>query len=352
MRKITQLNKEDELDEIKIFLSIVLITKNDSYQLSDIIQRTEEVASRLVSDYEIIVVDNGSTDSTSSMLRKLTSEKGVPNLQTYSLASSVSELVARWVGVENSLGDIAVIMDPRQGDLEQLELMLRKIESGNDIVFSTRTYRKGHRYLPKTIIYLVFSFAIKLLAGIDLGSYSTSLLAINRRVVNYLLQFPDPHIKFRNLPSTAGFKRTSIKVPLLSKKANTIKLRESLLRGIQLITSSSYGPLRLATTMSAFGAFLSFSYSLYVVFIWAFKNNIAPGWVSISMQQSGMFFLISLVLLVLSEYVLEISRKAGSGPTYYICDELTSAKMTRKERLNVEVDLINTSKSKKSLFDQ
>ncbi len=56
------------------------------------------------------------------------------------------------------------------------------------------------------------------------------------------------------------------------------------------------------------------------------------------MQQSAMFFLISLVLMIMSEYVLEISRKTNSGPSYYIADEFTSARLTRKERLNIEVD--------------
>jgi hypothetical protein len=98
------------------------------------------------------------------------------------------------------------------------------------------------------------------------------------------------------------------------------------------------------------GAFASLAYSIYVVLIWAFKEDVATGWVSLALQQSGMFFLISLVLLVLSEYVLEISRKANSGPAYYIADEFTSAKLTRKERLNVEVDGAMMPKPQKSLF--
>jgi hypothetical protein len=95
-------------------------------------------------------------------------------------------------------------------------------------------------------------------------------------------------------------------------------------------------PLRMATALSALGAGMSILYSIYIVLIWMFKKNIAPGWVSLSMQQSLMFFLISVVLLVLSEYVLEISRKAHSGPSYYIAAEYTSAKLLRKQRLNIE----------------
>jgi hypothetical protein len=336
--------------QLPVLLSVVLVTQNDAERIPGIIRSTGEIASQLVSDYEIVIVDNGSTDTTSEVLRELTAQSGEANLQVYTLAERVDDLTARWVGVENSLGDIVVCLDPRQGDLDQLGLLTSQAANGNDIVFTMRSFPKGRRSLPRTLLYRAFGVVTKLSTGLDLDSYSTSLIAISRRVVNYLLQFPDPQIKFGNLPSTTGFKRTSIRIPLLRRNADTIKLRESLSRGIQLVTSSSESPLRLATTLSAVGAFSSLAYSVYVVLIWAFKEDVAPGWVSLSMQQSGMFFFISLVLLVLSEYVLEISRKANSGPAYYIADEFTSARLTRKERLNVEVDGAMTPKPQKSLF--
>ena len=336
--------------QIPVLLSVVLVAQNDAGRILGIIRSTGEMASRLVSDYEIVVVDNGSTDTTSEVLRELTTDGGQANLQVYTLAGRVDDLTARWVGVENSLGDIVVCLEPRQGDLDQLGLLTSQAANANDIVFTMRTFPKGRRSLPRTLLYRTFGIATKLSTGLDLDSYSTSLIAISRRVVNYLLQFPDPQIKFRNLPSTTGFRRTSIRIPFQRRSSNTIKLRESLSRGIQLVTSSSDSPLRLATTLSAVGALASLAYSIYVVLIWTIKEDVTPGWVSLSLQQSGMFFLISLVLLVLSEYVLEISRKANSGPAYYIADEFTSAKLTRKERLNVEVDGAMMPKTQKSLF--
>ena len=336
--------------QIPVLLSVVLVAQNDADLIPGIIRSTGEMASRLVSDYEIVIVDNGSTDTTSEVLRELTTDGGEANLQVYTLAGRVDDLTARWVGVENSLGDIVVCLDPRQGDLDQLELLTSQAANRNDIVFTMRSFPKGRRSLPRTLLYRAFGFATKLSTGLNLDSYSTSLIAISRQVVSYLLQFPDPQIKFRNLPSTTGFRRTSIRIPFQRSSTKAIKLRASLSRGIQLVTSSSESPLRLATTLSAVGAFASLAYSIYVVFIWAIKKDVAPGWVSLSLQQSGMFFLISLVLLVLSEYVLEISRKANSGPAYYIADEFTSAKLTRKERLNVEVDGAMMPKTQKSLF--
>lgn len=340
-----------DYEQLPLFISIIISTKNDAYRLPDIIKSVVEKASSLARDYEIIIVDNGSNDSTADVLRNLTSENGIPNLQIYFLASTVNELIARWMGVANSIGDIAIVMDPTQGDLKQLELLLRQAADGNDIVFTTRSYPTGRKSLIKTFLYRALSLITKLSAGMDLSSYSTSLLSVNRRVINYLLQYPDPHIRFRNLPSTSGFKRTSIKVPLHNSNASMISLQESFLRGIQLVTSSSNSPLRLATIFSSIGAFFSFLYSIYIFFIWALKEDVAPGWVSLSIHQSLMYFFISFVLLILSEYVLEISRKIGSGPSYFIASELTSAKLTRKERLNVEVEFLDSQSRNKSIFD-
>jgi len=337
-------------DQIPALLTVVIVAQNDADRIPNIVQSTGKVLSQVARDYEIVIVDNGSTDATPEVLRRLTLDGGEANLQVYILAGRVDDLTARWVGVENSLGDIVVCIDPRQGDLEQLELLATKAANGNDIVFTTRTFPPGRRSLPRTFLYRAFGVATKLSTGIDLDSYSTSLIAISRRVVGYMLQFPQPHVKFRNLPSTTGFRRTLVRVPPKRNNANKIKMRESLSRGIKLVTSSSESPLRLATTLSAAGAFASLVYSVYVVLIWAFNKDIAPGWASLSLQQSGMFFLIAIVLLVLSEYVLEIARKVNSGPEYYVADELSSARLTRKERLNVEIEGAVAPKSQRALF--
>jgi len=336
--------------EIPVLLSVVFSVQNEAASLHGIIAHAEDIMSHLASDYEIVIVDNGSTDQTSTLLQELTSEDGEANLQVYTLAGRVDDLTARWVGVENSLGDIVICIDPRHGDIDHLEILAREAAAGNDMVFTQRTFPRGRRSLPRTLLYKTFGVATKISTGLDLDSYSTSLIAISRKVINYLLQFPDPQIKFRNLPSTTGFQRTSIRIPSRRTNGRDIKLRESLARGIQLVTSSSENPLRMATSLSAFGAFASLIYSIYVVLIWAFKKDVAPGWVSLSIQQSGIYFLISLVLFVLSEYILEIGRKANSGPSYYIANEFTSAKLIRKARLNVEVDGRLNPKSTKALF--
>lgn len=336
--------------EISALISVIFVTHNDPANLRQYITQIEDTVSAVFSDYETIIVDNGSTDQTLETLRSLTTDTGEANLQVYTLAGRVDDLTARWVGIENSLGDIVVCIEPRKGDLEYLNVLARAAASGNEIVFCRRTFSRKQEALPRRLLYKTFGAAAKISTGIDLKSYSTDLIAISRTVVNYLSQFPDPHIKFRNLQSTTGFRRTSINIPYQHVNAIDVSLRESLTRGIRVVTSNSESPLRLATFLAAIGALASLVYSAYVISVWASDKDTASGWLSLSLQLSGMFLLISLVLLVLSEYVIEISRRASSGPSFYIANEFTSARLKRKERLNVEVNRTGQLRSDMTIF--
>ena len=113
-------------------------------------------------------------------------------------------------------------------------------------------------------------------------------------------------------------------------------LYSTLQNGIKSLVSTTYVPMRIVTLLSIFGSIANLIYSIYVVVISIIKEDIAQGWVSLSLQQSGMFFLISLVLLVLCEYILQVARLSNEGPPYHVAKEFTSMQFTRKEKLNIE----------------
>ncbi|HSY29244.1 MAG TPA: glycosyl transferase, partial [Burkholderiaceae bacterium] len=113
-------------------------------------------------------------------------------------------------------------------------------------------------------------------------------------------------------------------------------LGDSIDRGMRLLVSTTRAPMRLVTSLSLFGAISNLIYSIYVVAIGLFKTDVAPGWISLSLQQSGMFFLISIVLLVLGEYILHMASLSNEGPLYHVGQEFTSERLTRREKLNVE----------------
>jgi hypothetical protein len=95
-------------------------------------------------------------------------------------------------------------------------------------------------------------------------------------------------------------------------------------------------PLRIVSILALTGAVLNLLYSVYVVVIAVASGRVQPGWTTLSLQQSGMFFLLSVVVFVLSEYLAHALRWSLEGPPYFIASELTSAILTRRQKLNVD----------------
>src|SRR6185369_2777108 len=99
-------------------------------QLEDILRPACEQLASYASDYELIVVDNASEDASVSVLKTLTGQQGLPNLQVYALTKEVSSDTAAWVGLENALGDFVTVIDPLSDDIAFLPQMLEKAVNG------------------------------------------------------------------------------------------------------------------------------------------------------------------------------------------------------------------------------
>ena len=120
------------------------------------------------------------------------------------------------------------------------------------------------------------------------------------------------------------------------KTAIKNNIRNSILRGLNIVTSLSYAPIRLANIIASAAAIGSFTYSIYIVLVWILNENVVPGWVSLSIQISTLFFLNSLVLLLISEYILRLGKRNNRFSKYYFIDEITSVNITRKKKLNID----------------
>lgn len=318
-----------------IFLSVVFVVRNQETQIENIIKRASNQISPLVSDYELIIVDNGSDDDSVNILKALTGIGGLPNLQVYALTKEVDCDTAAWVGLENALADFVAVIDPLVDDIVFLPLMLEKSASGADVVFA------NNRKKPKQIFAYraankIFHSIYKSFNGISLDKEAPSYRLLSKRVINFILQHPSPSIAYRHLPATSGFSRVNMEYSAEPIAVNSKRLGNSVDRGMRLLVSTTHAPMRLVTTLSLFGAAANLVYSIYVVIIGIFKSDVAPGWISLSLQQSGMFFLISLVLWVLGEYIINMVSLSNDGPLYHVGQEFTSARMTRREKLNVE----------------
>jgi hypothetical protein len=195
---------------------------------------------------------------------------------------------------------------------------------------------KAAQSLAYRTAYAVFNYLYKWFNGIHLAKDAPQYRVLSKRVVNFILQHSQPAMTYRHLPATGGFARVNLNYSATPKISQPKKLMESIDRGMQLLVSTTRAPMRLVTSFSLFGAVANLIYSIYVVAIGFLKTDVAPGWISLSLQQSGMFFLISFVLFVLGEYILQMVSLSNQGPLYHVGQEFTSAHMTRREKLNIE----------------
>ena len=318
-----------------IFLSVVFVVRNEADGLQALLQHAGDAVGERVNDYELIVVDNASNDESLAILKRLTGENGLPNLQIYALTKQVDADTASWVGLENALGDFVAILDPSADDIDYLPEMLGRAVDGADVVF-VRNRQKSSQKWAYAIASRVFHGLYKWFNAINLANEAPQYRLLSKRVVNFILQHPQPAMTYRYLPATGGFARTNLEYSAAPRHSRPKSLRHGINQGMRLLVSTTRAPLRLVTSLSLFGAVTNFFYSIYVVAIGFTGHDLAPGWISLSIQQSGMFFLISLVLLVLSEYILHMATLSSEGPLYYVGQEFNSTRMTRREKLNVE----------------
>ncbi len=318
-----------------VFLTVVCVARNRADELEATLGPLGERLSQLVADYELVVVDNASQDASVATLKRLTGEQALPNLQVYALTKEVDTDTASWVGIENALGDFVAVLDPFTDDPAVLPEMLDHAVSGADVVFAANRIQPALP-LAYRLSQAAFHRLYQWVSGIHLIRQAPQYRILSRSVVNFILRHPQPAVSYRHLPASAGFARASVSYASAPRAPAPKRLWDSIDRGMRLLVSSTRAPMRLVTALSLFGAAANLLYSGYVVAVALVKPDVAPGWTSLSLQQSGMFFLISLVLLVLGEYILHMASLSGEGPPYHVGQEFTSARITRRQRLNVE----------------
>lgn len=318
-----------------ILLSVVVPLRNVAGRARALVEPLVAELAAQVEDFEVVIVDNGSTDGSARDYADLVQEGGLPNLQIYRLIRAVDLEIAVWAGVENALGDYVLVLDPLNEDLSFLPRALEKIAEGADLVTVRNTTPKPMSGTERMLDRL-FHGVFRRLVGVDLEVEGASCRLISKRVVSFLLEQPKPGLRYRALPALAGFPKAAIDYEGPRRPQPRTSLRSKARRGLNLLFSQTTLPLRIASALAITGATLNLIYSGYVILIRLFKSDVMPGWTTLSLQQSGMFFLLSLVVFILVEYVAQVLSWTLEGPSYYLAGEHTSAVLTRRTRLNVE----------------
>mgnify|MGYP006078985807 CR=1 FL=1 len=333
-----------------VFLSVIYVLNGNLDQLQKILTNTVQTLSQTVVDYEIVVVDNMTNKSDSiPLLKKLTNDKNFPNLQVYILNKRIDENIATCIGLDKSLGDFVTILNPFLDDISFVPTMLDEAKKNFDIViaYNNNKYIKSffYRYARKGFDVL-YKFLNKESVAEDIYPYRL----FSRRVTNQILQDQYPEMILRHLPTSIGYKRKELNYSSEFTTSPNINFLYSIKKGIKFLISTSNAPMRLVSMLSIFGALMNVVYSIYILVIAFAKTEVAEGWITLSLQQSGMFFLISIFFFILSEYILDMKGLKKNEYSNYISQEFGSSVISRHSKINLkEIDSSfsdNTNKKK------
>ena len=107
---------------------------------------------------------------------------------------------------------------------------------------------------------------------------------------------------------------------------------------MNVIVANSTNPLRLVSLLGLLAAGLNLLYALYVIVVYLVKKDVAPGWATLSLTMSSMFFLLFVSLAVISEYVGRILMENHNRPAYFLLDEKNSNVVLDEDAMKNVID--------------
>jgi glycosyltransferase involved in cell wall biosynthesis len=299
----------------------------------------------------LILLDDHSTDRTPQLVEGLLEQYA--GLRYIRLARQSGEEVAAAAGLDAAIGDYVVFLRARFDPPEAMAGMIeRVVREGGTVLGVTRT-TSGQSWLFRCCRRMFYRIVGMMLRA-RIPSDSTGFCVLSRAVVNTIARTRSKSRHLRLLACTLGYPvrlyRYTPREPARDLRRRS--LREAFHDAMRLLVSSSQTPLRMVSALGIVAGSLNLCYVLYVLAIYFFKKEVAPGWVTLSLQSSAMFFFVFLILVSLSEYVVQILTESQDNPLYHVESDRTSTITAGSGRLNVLSDSIAPPEEKPGRSDE
>ncbi len=261
-------------------ISIISPIYNEAENLDELYERVVAALKDTKEDFEFILVDNGSSDRSLEIIRRLREKDR--RIKYVSLSRNFGHQGAVLAGLAHSRGDAVITLD---GDLqhppELIPELLKKWESGAEVVNTIRKESVGIGIFKK-LSAKFFYWLMNRITSIDFQENSADFRLLDKNVVENIREMKE-HVRFlRGLISWIGYKQEFVLYqadPRLRGKSKYSFFR-MVSFAIDGITSFSSFPLRAATYFGFIIAFFSFIYIVYAVYL-RLLNQTIPGWASV-----------------------------------------------------------------------
>lgn len=271
----------------------------------------------------IILIDDGSSDSSADLIYSLT--EGRQGYTLLRLSRNFGHQLAITAGINAVTADAAVIMDADlQDPLYVLDSMVQKWREGFDVVYGVREERAGESFIKRKTaewFYSIFQKIANIQAPRNVGDFRL----ISRKVIDAFDQFREQQPFVRGLISWVGFKQTGVTYSRPERAAGSSKysFRKSWKLAVDGIASFSDRPLRYAVRLGLLVSTLSFFGLIWVVAEKLFGGTI-PGWASILFAAFFFGGLQLFFLGIVGEYLARVYAEVKGRPRYIVMEKWRS----------------------------
>ncbi len=303
---------------MNITYSIIAPIYNESESLSELYRRVTAVMDSNGEPWELLLVDDGSTDGSTGMILDLARKD--PRVRPIIFARNFGHQIAITAGWDYARGDAIVIIDADLQDPPEMILELaKKWKEGYEVVYAVRAEREGETWFKKLtaaffyrLIYLITDVKIPL----DTGDFRL----MDRKVVEVLKQMPERHRFPRGMSAWVGFRQIGVPYKRAARFGGQTKYPFSKMVKLALnaITSFSYFPLQVAT----FFGFVSAGVAILAIPVVIVLRMAGHGQLTgqattlIAVLFLGGVQLISLGIL--GEYIGRLYDEAKGRPLYIV----------------------------------
>ena len=309
-------------------LSCVIPCRNEARNLDALLPLLRDVLPRVTEAWEVVLVDDGSTDNTAAVMRDWSD---LPGFRVVQLSRNFGKEAALTAGLRAAEGEVVVTLDADLQHPPALILdMIAEWRKGADVVYAVRANRDDES-IPKRLGTRLFYYLLNRFDGFEVPSGAGDFRLMDRAALDALLSLPERNRFMKGLCAWIGFQ--SVALPYVPDARAHGRSHYGWGRLINLsidgLTSFTTWPLRMVSVFGAVIALAGFCYGSYLTLMYLLHGHPVSGWTTIVVSLMCFLGVQMLFLGIIGEYVGRIFEEVKGRPLYLVKREFGSGLAAR-----------------------
>lgn len=305
---------------MKPTFTIIAPVYNETGCLDTLYERVSEVMNSTDESWELVLVDDGSTDGSTEMIRDLA--KKDERVRPVIFARNFGHQIAVTAGMDYSRGDAVVIIDADLQDPPEVILeLIQKWREGYEVVYAKREEREGESWF-KLFTASAFYKLIHTITDIKIPMNTGDFRLLDRKVVNVMKSMPEHNRFLRGMSSWVGFRQVGVPYHRAARFAGTTKypLKKMIKLAMTAITGFSYLPLQIANWIGFTSVASSIILLIVMIILRAVGSTFLSGQAAIIVIALFLGGVQLICLGVLGEYIGRIYDEVKGRPLYIVAE--------------------------------